>query len=478
MGLGRSRLASSALGIGFVGAAGVMAVSCGVEGDPNWVPQTLANVDARVGADGRCVRPGPDGRCAPDPAPSLVRCDVAESGLEFLEPAVFDFEDAGATAMYSYSDNSSEFLQPNGYQPDLFTGNTRCGIDPDGDGVLEPDPSRGNGELHLWGGPFREWGGGLGRSLQGYAQSLGCVLQNQGGFTVPTDDGTGPCPPLDPRIEMVQPVSDVLTANDPAVQLRAGFYQRTLDAREWDGISFWARRGPGSDEGFRVALGDRQLDDDVSFLEAEAYKLTNGAAPGPMCGRVLECGCRNHRPCTPDPGGLGSYCWDPERGDPSPSELLMNPPPGVTYIIDEFPYNFPYEECGDYECNLDNDSFTRADLIFTTPERGGTASCQPYTFDNDFTDYHCYDPNDPPNLSVAPQFERCGDVWNRPVFLTQEWQFFKVPFSELRQEGWGKEFQYLDISRLALVRFTWAVGWIDFWLDDVRFYRRAPAAAN
>jgi hypothetical protein len=61
------------------------------------------------------------------------------------------------------------------------------------------------------------------------------------------------------------------------------------------------------------------------------------------------------------------------------------------------------------------------------------------------------------------------------VALTNDWQFYKVPFTELRQEGYGKEFQYLDLSKITLVRFTWMQGWLDVWLDDVRFYRQADA---
>jgi hypothetical protein len=416
--------------------------------------------------DERCVRPGPDGTCRPDVLPPLVNCAAAEQGVEFMNPAVFDFS-ANASSLYSYSDGTSEFLQPNGYEPPLFTGSTRCGIDSNGDGVLEADQTKA-GELHLWGGPFREWGGGMGRSMQGYAAAAGCASVGTG---APMDDGNGPCPPIDERIEAVPTAG----AGDPGAQLRSDAYQRLVDVRDWDGISFWARLGPGSDPGFRVSLGDRQLDDDISFLEAEALKL-GGVGPGPMCGRVLECGCRNHRPCTADPGGLGSFCWDPARNDPAPSQVLATLPGAV---VDEFPYNFPYEMCGATQCDEPYDAFTRADPIFATSAQQGTASCQPYTFDNDFTADYCYDAADPLGLAVAPAYERCGDVWARPIGLTEQWQFFKVPFTELRQEGWGKEFQYLDLSKIALVRFTWAVGWIDFWVDDVRFYRTPrPAATN
>lgn len=456
---------------------GVAATSCGVDGDPNWVPPTPVLADPRVGTmSTRCVRPLANGTCEPDVLPPLVNCAAAEAGVEFLSPAVFDF--ASTTSwLYSYSDGTSEFLEPSGYEPPLFTGSTRCGVDLNNDGVLEPDPNKA-GELHLWGGPFREWGGGMGRSMQTYAEDAGCPSATAG---APVDDGTGPCPPLDERIEAIP------AASPGGDGFRTDVYQRLVDVRDWDGISFWARIGPGSDPGFRISLGDRQLDEDIAFLETEAYKQNGNVGPGPLCGRVLECGCRNHRPCTYDaPAGTftgGSFCWDPARGDTPPSVLANALPTGAT--IEDFPYYFPYERCGDTMCNSNYEAFTRTDPIFTTPTAAvmppdppGTASCQPYTFDNDFTADYCYDAADPLGLAIAPAYERCGDVWARPVGLTPQWQFFKVPFTELRQEGWGKEFQYLDLSRIALVRFTWAVGWIDFWVDDVRFYRtpRLPAA--
>ena len=65
------------------------------------------------------------------------------------------------------------------------------------------------------------------------------------------------------------------------------------DVSAWEGISFWARRGPDSQAGFRVLVGDKYTDDDIAYL---TYRID------PMlpryCERVRECGCLNHRTCT------------------------------------------------------------------------------------------------------------------------------------------------------------------------------------
>ena len=39
-----------------------------------------------------------------------------------------------------------------------------------------------------------------------------------------------------------------------------------MDVSEWEGISFWARRGPDSQAGFRVLVGDKNTDDDIAYL--------------------------------------------------------------------------------------------------------------------------------------------------------------------------------------------------------------------
>ena len=41
----------------------------------------------------------------------------------------------------------------------------------------------------------------------------------------------------------------------------------------------------------------------------------------------------------------------------------------------------------------------------------------------------------------------------------------------MTQQGWAKHTTKLDLANLTLVRFTWDGGWIDVYLDDVRFYR-------
>ena len=55
--------------------------------------------------------------------------------------------------------------------------------------------------------------------------------------------------------------------------------------------------------------------------------------------------------------------------------------------------------------------------------------------------------------------------------LSNEWQFYTVPFNTMTQQGWAKRSDGLDLTTVSVVRFTWDGGWVDYWIDDVRFYR-------
>lgn len=435
--------ALSFLLVGFAGCGGI--------GDENYVPSPGTPVNqADLNAFPYCV-----GTCEPDYGSTRVDCR-ADDGLEFFPADVLNGDTGVVTGFYSYNDNTAEFLVsgPDGYsttqgnfEPPVVTVNDLCSSE-DGAAVGP------NQVHHLRGGLYREWGGGMGRRLVDFVTPLGCPA----GPSRPEDPEF--CPDADPRLE------DAIAAGAPTT-LRGQFYGMMADLRGWEGISFWARQGPNNTAGIRVYVADRQLDDDIAFLE-------NNAGITPMCGRVRECGCRNHRPCTPGPEPLiDSYCFDPIE-TPNFAELRQEYfGRGEQTLFEE---RYPF--CGASACNDINDAFQAPDPLFATPTNmtsPGTAECQAYKLTNDLEDYFCFDRNKPETLPPDGP-DRCGDGWAKGVTLTNDWQFFKVPFTELRQEGYGKEFQYLDLSKITLVRFTWMQGWVDVWLDDVRFYRQANAA--
>lgn len=445
------------------------AFSCGGGlGDEDYVPapRTVLNADDLANAP-FCV-----GTCEPDfGSQRTIDCAQAEAGLEFFPGAGFPASDVlnplpggVITSFYSYNDNSSDFLiaGPLPFDPSALDNYEPLSV---------PVQDRCNPNEyvhHLRGGLFREWGGGMGRRMLAMARNGGCA-------NLPALEGDPPhCPKADARFEAgLAAMEDQVEAN----RLRTNFYDMTIDVSQWEGISFWARSGPNNSGGVRVYVGDRQLDEDIAFLEMSA-------GLEPMCQRARECGCRNHLPCTLSDvsslmsNGVPVYrCYDPAvEGDSLRVVYDRFAAEGREGIFDEV-----YETCGASLCDEDNPSFqingevgTAADPAFSTTFGN---QCLPYVLTTDLVDEFCYNPDDPAH-PPPDGAQRCGDGWAKGVALTGDWQFFKIPFTELRQEGYGKEFQNLDLSAVTLVRFTWTQGWVDVWLDDVRFYRQLSGAAQ
>jgi len=66
------------------------------------------------------------------------------------------------------------------------------------------------------------------------------------------------------------------------------------------------------------------------------------------------------------------------------------------------------------------------------------------------------------------------DPFGHAVGFDQAWSFFAVPFSAMRQKGYGKASPGLDKKQLLGFKFSLGVGDWDLWLDDVAFYKAAP----
>jgi hypothetical protein len=77
----------------------------------------------------------------------------------------------------------------------------------------------------------------------------------------------------------------------------------------------------------------------------------------------------------------------------------------------------------------------------------------------------------------APPFPdelRC-DAFGSAVSMTDTWQFITIPFSEMRQKGFGfvSNSGRIDTTRLKRIQVLIAAGDWDFWIDDIGFYRMA-----
>jgi hypothetical protein len=357
------------------------------------------------GEDGQGTERCCVGDCTPDPGSAPVDCAKQEEGIEFMSPAIWDFEGSvpsgglGSTAeMYTYTDRSvfssgvletlqvpGRFMYPRGYQPDTEVAE-RCGVQ--------------TNAFHLRGGIFRNYGGGIGRSLKAW----------------------------------------------PGV---AGLPQPTHDISEWDGISLWARRGPNGQAQLRVGVGDPYTDDDLNRAEVDSMDvLPAPRADGKLCRRARACDCPSGTPCSRDgskDGQMlgGTYCYDPATQ------------------IEPLSPDEHWARCEVAACN------------YTTTDGDGSfegKACTPHLTQSGEMRKFCFDKGldpDPPE-----SHEQCGDHWMSGIHLTADWQLFLIPFTSMQQQGFGMNAPRLMTDAISMVRMSWESGWIDFWIDDVRFYRR------
>ena len=72
--------------------------------------------------------------------------------------------------------------------------------------------------------------------------------------------------------------------------------------------------------------------------------------------------------------------------------------------------------------------------------------------------------------------ERCWDVHETTLRLTEGWQTHEVRWDQLQQEGWGKSVQF-DSKRLLGIEFAAKPGNLpaDFWIDDLVWIPEAKA---
>ena len=375
-----------------------------------------------------------------------MNCAEAEAGLEFLSPlkiADFEWNDSTngyiAQYMYSYTDSTAQVYAnrdgiqaPAGYQPLAQAAN-----------VCTSDTA--NHVLHISGGPFLGWGGGVGVPMAHFTQ-------REGGW------GKGYCNYGDPpQYDFCPP---------PDGDEGGAISTTTIDASKWDGVAVWARRGPDSQPLLCVLVGNKYTDDDISYKQY----INGDPIEKRYCERARECGCTNGRPCDYWEGtganDEGYYCWDPAT-DLRPMTTSGNAIQSTN-------------KCYVSRCNEEYSAYPGSpDPQFVN------RPCSPYAFRSGTQGSYCWDsdpnhlylPNgrlDPrgrPDSPPAEPDQSCGDYWTFPLHLTTEWRLYLVPFTTMYQQGWAKWWPFFDTSSVSTVRLTWDAGWIDYWIDNLRFYR-------
>jgi len=392
----------------------------------------------------------------------LTDADCADpADIEFA--LMDDFEAGKATKWYTYNDSTCEVMpvplkdwEPASTPIPQAWGGKRC---------------NSTHAMHL-AGTYTDWGAGLASLLMNHADTLGPGV---------------PMTPVPAYFKDAQG-NDIPPLETAVPNFSSG------DLSAWDGITFWARRGPYGEPGFRPSILDRTTSGD----------LNRHLPPDKAACRSLYtvCSCWNGKPCTPwdpavnkmpDPASIpqtgcfsgfaasppavaGTYCWDPK--------------------VDPWPSNDPTLRCGQTACDwrpLDspvpttifNPVDAKAAALYKDAPDGSpgdaahpngyiTCSPEPYVFHDSTlpSAQFCYRPGidaDPPEKD-----ERCENNWLGSVPIDTDWKRYYVAFADMRQDNTApkKRSPGMDLSMVEVLSLVFPAGNLDIWIDDVGFYRK------
>lgn len=274
------------------------------------------------------------------------------------------------------------------------------------------DGGANNWALHVRGGRFNYFGGGAEHPL-----SLDCPTQQ----------------------EACDLLVDAVGDERP---------DKAFNVSSYDGIAFWARRGPDGSSGMMLLLQDKYTSDRLA-------RTSQTGSPGVgYCQRIKQCypTCADGASCVPvrfgDDAADVHRCV-PEGVDPASS------------LMEKALLQKLYPPCGQSACAPPTYD---PDVDYTETQ------CKPYNFTGLEENYWCFG-DEPP----APPQERCGDGFVSNVSLSTDWTFYKIPFDRFQQVGFGKKAPPNDVPQKTLysIAFLFSVGYADFYVDNLSFYRNA-----
>ena len=346
-----------------------------------------------------------------------------------------------------------------------------------------PGAPPNNYVIHMRGAGFRYYGGNIAHILAGdnynndsLYDETDCPPQVPGkpslchpkptagdtvrvnGQTVPADSAGFPLLPTK-------------STTNPGEMYQLGALHTYLDASGYDGVSFWARLGPDSMGTLLVTIADKYTSDDMNrqnetfcrrifacYSECQSGVNTDhGYVPTPCSAAPLE---------TDAAGGPLYRCYDPAKG------ALPGPNGGVgasSDLLDE-----AYPRCNPHTIPKDptTGTYTHGSACTfrsTYPDADFEGKeCRPYTFTSGESGEYCFNADDPPPPSRQ---ERCNDGFTSTLQLTGDWLFYTVPFSDMRQGGYGKVAPEFDLKSVYSVTLGWGPGNMDFYIDNVSLYK-------
>lgn len=372
----------------------------------------------------------------PDPGSREVDC----SGLEDIEVSSYyvdNFEPFGSGAVVgiapgwsSYDDGSDASFRVPGdadWYPDYKAkaGNQApFGLASDRLEGNRPQCDGGPNDwaVHYRGGRFNWYGGGMARPF-----TVGRLMS----------DGTTP--------ETCPPGSDLCVLNDDGSLTLGndGLPVKYWDVSAYDGVVFWARRGPEGATALLVGLQDRHTSDDLAK-----------GNPNRECERIKTCrpNCVNGFECITNPDIVGDERFLHRCMPPGFDETVWRAEAKNPALLE-----FVFPRCDVSTCIP---PWFNPDTDFDNTE------CKPYQFTGLEENYWCYGDTPPP-----PPAERCGDGFVAPISLSTDWKLYKLPFDSFRQVGFGKRAPSFDLKTLYSVAFQFTVGYTDVYVDNLSFYR-------
>jgi len=398
----------------------------------------------------------PIGLGLPDPGPSRTDCSTVDQ-YEFSKGWFDSFEPPADQADYvgvapgwaSYDDLTKDSWHSPGdvtWYPGLsqqsasgtvtHAFNVAWGLAADRFPGPSCDGTPNDWVLHFKGGLFRKWGGGISHAFTD-PPGLYCPSSFSASSTPPHNDF---CPPMtaDGTIVDGSGLPAMGTSGMPYLQSHDYF-----DVSSYDGLAFWARRGPEGSAQALVILTDK-------YTSSRLARENNT-----FCHRVRECHtrCLSGAPCSPNTenGATVYRCFDPAQG------ALPQVPFNIDTEIDQI-----YPRCGASACTsppsyLDRDFDDKPCTAYTYPSA-------------DEAGEFCFDPKtDPP---PAGRDERCQDGWQSVIQLSSDWQFYALPWSSFGQVGFGKKAPRMDLKTIDTLAFGASMGWADAYFDNVTLYRR------
>ncbi len=315
--------------------------------------------------------------------------------------------------------------------------------------VLDPARCDSTQALHVQGGPFSNWGGGLGSQ---YFKVTGDLAADNG---IPSDP-----------INLFSPIA--ADPDDPALVRGVG-----LNASGFKGVALWARRGQNSQSSFRLILNDKYTSNEAARLQYNRQQgleaFSNVPEGGPYCGRIRACvpagsTCANGKVCNQSPDDNNWYCYDPAAGDTV--DTMTTPRCDTTDCssannVDCF-FDGAQYECVEISTGNALTSFQEDALFEDKP-------CTPHIFSDNFKQAVCYDPDTDP---VPPnENERCDNGWAAVINVTNNWVFYRIPWSEFAQNDTLALAPDFGIDSIYSINLGFAQGPVDFYIDDISFYR-------